>query len=260
MYNSLFQGFVLGALVQIAFLIVEKQKRPCKSNIFPVFRFSIFQNTQEEWQTMYFIGASLYVFGYIIFLICGSGDVQEWAKLPSNKTLNRMVCSTSSSDSQKSKQKPLIAKQSHKKKDIPPASAMDLQKQLFLLSQLPGNSKQKTISRLPEAVPILIPVQSHSLTKQKPDYGRSQSVKVPKHTTRSLEEITKPNHRRTSSVKSDSSKYVIRPISDQSSSQQSKASVRTTDSISDNEDPQLTLRRPSSEGTSFFDTLEESVL
>ena len=38
-----------------------------------------FQNTKEQWQTVFFISASFYVFGALIFLFCGSGDLQEWA-------------------------------------------------------------------------------------------------------------------------------------------------------------------------------------
>ena len=214
---------------------------------------------------MYFTGASLYVFGYIIFLICGSGDLQEWAKHRNPKALDTLISSTSS-DSQKSKEKPLLHKQSssQKKKDL--AQGLNIQKQLILLSQLPGDNKRKTVSRLHEAVGhIIIPLQGSSQlaqsqptqTKPKQNY-RSQSLKVPKATTRSLEEIHKPNHRRTSSVKSDSSKYVIRAIGNQSPSMLSGVSVKSTDSISDNEAPQL--RRPSSESASFFDTLEESTL
>ena len=211
---------------------------------------------------MYFTGASLYVFGFFIFLICGSGDLQSWAKHGNPQILNTLVSSTSS-DSQKSKEKTPLHKQSSQKKDI--GQGLDIQKQLILLSQLPGSSKRKTISRLPEAVGhIIIPLQgaAQPQSKAKQTYGRSLSLKVPKTSTRSLEEIHKPNHRRTSSVKSDSSKYVIRPIGDQSPACQSLrlsgASVKTADSISDNEAPQL--RRPSSESASFFDTLEESVL
>ena len=211
---------------------------------------------------MYFTGASLYVFGYIIFLICGSGDLQEWAKQRNSNASDALVGSTTPA-SPVSKGKPQLHKQtSQRKKDI--TQGMDIQKQLILLSQLPGSSKRKTVSRLPEAVGhILIPLQSPALTQAKPKqtHGRSQSLKMPKPSTRSLEEINKPNHRRTSSVKSDLSKYVARAIGDHSSARHSSGfSVRTTDSSSDNEAPQLSLRRHSSESASFFDTLEESVL
>ena len=208
---------------------------------------------------MYFTGASLYVFGFIIFLICGSGDLQTWAKQRDPHTLNTLVSSTSS-ESQKSKEKIPLQKQSSQKKDI--GQGLDIQKQLILLSQLPGSSKRKAISHLPEAVGhIIIPLQGapYPQSKSKQNYsGRSQSLKVPKTSTRSLEDINKPNHRRTSSVKSES-RYATRDRSPaHQSPRHSRVSLKSSDSISDNEAPQL--RRPSSESTNFFDTLEESVL
>eukprot|EP00918_Siedleckia_nematoides_P046063 GHVU01100961.1.p1 GENE.GHVU01100961.1~~GHVU01100961.1.p1 ORF type:complete len:789 (+),score=51.77 GHVU01100961.1:92-2458(+) len=37
------------------------------------------ENTKEQWQTVFFISASFYVFGALVFLFCGSGDLQQWA-------------------------------------------------------------------------------------------------------------------------------------------------------------------------------------
>ncbi len=253
------QTHILKEKQKTSFIPSNKQSRSSGSDRLLFLDFFCFQSSKEEWQTMYFIGAALYIFGFIIFLICGSGDLQEWARLRRSAKPDATDISTSSS-SQKSKERiPLIKKWSHKRKDLD--QGMDLQKQLILLSQLPGNSKQKTIARLPEAVGhLLIPVdlQTQSLNRPKTNYDRSQSVKAPRVTSRSLEDMSQSNHKRATSVKSDSSKYAIRPIGRGHSP--GRASVRSADSISDNEDPQLTLRRPSSESTNFFDTLEESVL
>lgn len=57
---------------------------PClitKSSItFPsLCSFSFSQRTHEQWQTLFFITASVCLFSMIIFLLCGSGELQPWA-------------------------------------------------------------------------------------------------------------------------------------------------------------------------------------
>ena len=42
--------------------------------------FLAFQGTKEQWQTIFLSTGCLYMFGLFIFLVCGSGELQPWAK------------------------------------------------------------------------------------------------------------------------------------------------------------------------------------
>ena len=37
------------------------------------------QGTQREWQTVFIIGAAVYIFGWLVFVIFSNADVQPWA-------------------------------------------------------------------------------------------------------------------------------------------------------------------------------------
>lgn len=45
-----------------------------------------FQKTHEQWQTFFFISGCLGGAGGIAFLLCGSGEVQTWARVPGYKS------------------------------------------------------------------------------------------------------------------------------------------------------------------------------
>lgn len=40
------------------------------------------QQTQEEWLVVFYICGITYIFGAVIFIIFGSGDLQDWARDP----------------------------------------------------------------------------------------------------------------------------------------------------------------------------------
>lgn len=40
-----------------------------------------FQSTKEEWQKIFYVGAGIFVFTNIIFLLFGSGNVQKWNEI-----------------------------------------------------------------------------------------------------------------------------------------------------------------------------------
>ena len=44
------------------------------------------QGSQEEWQRVFAIGAAIYIFGWLFFMIFASSDVQPWAVLEDNET------------------------------------------------------------------------------------------------------------------------------------------------------------------------------
>ena len=43
------------------------------------FRFVIFQQTQAEWQIVFYITAVISLSGAIVYLVLGSGELQPWA-------------------------------------------------------------------------------------------------------------------------------------------------------------------------------------
>lgn len=51
-----------------------------------------FQSTEKEWQTVFFVGAGLFIGSNIIFVLFGSGYVQKWNNIrdeaPSDDNLN----------------------------------------------------------------------------------------------------------------------------------------------------------------------------
>ena len=38
------------------------------------------QQTQEQWQTVFFICAGVYTFGTLVYVMFGSGELQPWAR------------------------------------------------------------------------------------------------------------------------------------------------------------------------------------
>lgn len=39
-----------------------------------------FQEKREEWQTVFYITAGIVLFGWVFYLVFGSGELQEWAR------------------------------------------------------------------------------------------------------------------------------------------------------------------------------------
>ena len=213
---------------------------------------------------MFFVGASLYIFGFIVFVLCGSGELQPWAKVKYarvRETVETPIEPVKKEEHTKIEHRP----SRKKKKNIP--DALDLKQQLLLLSQIqsdPNKSGMMPLQVSPEGKFVNIFVEPNP--RNKPS-GRSQSVKVPKKGHRSLEnfpESSKNAHHRSNSVKSDTTPFTSRKKSKRnpgaSSHGLSYMSLPSNTSISDNEDPQCDLRQSSSGNTTFFDTLEESTL
>ena len=42
--------------------------------------FTSLQKTREEWLSVFFIAASIYVFGCLVYIIFGSAELEPWAK------------------------------------------------------------------------------------------------------------------------------------------------------------------------------------
>ena len=38
------------------------------------------QGAEDEWQKVFYIGAAIYLFGWIMFIIFADAEVQDWAK------------------------------------------------------------------------------------------------------------------------------------------------------------------------------------
>lgn len=47
----------------------------------------VVDQTSEEWQTVFFISAGVYLIGCVIYWFWASGELQEWAKTPEQKAL-----------------------------------------------------------------------------------------------------------------------------------------------------------------------------
>ena len=51
------------------------------------------QGTQEQWQMVFYIAASIYAFGAIFYCIFADGEVQEWVKpyMEANDEVSKLV-------------------------------------------------------------------------------------------------------------------------------------------------------------------------
>ena len=47
----------------------------------------VVEQTSEEWKTVFFISAGIYLVGCVIYWMWASGELQEWAKTPEQKAL-----------------------------------------------------------------------------------------------------------------------------------------------------------------------------
>lgn len=52
---------------------------------------SLFQRSQSEWQTVFFICAGVYMFSNIFYVIFASGEEQEWSKEPVIESTNNEI-------------------------------------------------------------------------------------------------------------------------------------------------------------------------
>lgn len=47
----------------------------------------VVNQTSEEWKTVFFISAGIYLIGCVVYWFWASGELQEWAKTPEQKAL-----------------------------------------------------------------------------------------------------------------------------------------------------------------------------
>ena len=57
-----------------------------------------FQGTQQEWQYVFFICGAVYAIGCVVYLIFGSGQEQEWAKVGTSADSNMLMIDVKKGD------------------------------------------------------------------------------------------------------------------------------------------------------------------
>jgi len=50
----------------------------------------VLQQTIEAWRLVFYLGAGVYVFGTVIYLIFGSGEVQPWGYPPKTEEMKSL--------------------------------------------------------------------------------------------------------------------------------------------------------------------------
>ena len=51
-----------------------------------------FQKSREEWLDVFYIAASIYVFGFLVYIIFGSAELEPWAaEKPKPKEVNQIT-------------------------------------------------------------------------------------------------------------------------------------------------------------------------